>query len=152
MDEPQLLLREKQLSTSSIGNALDELSFSEAFTDELVDVCRDDSPNAEVWPIRHVDGLEPWIGGDEPCGAVLTAAELLHQELSVQFGDDDGAVTRFKAFVNDQYVPRLDAHVNHRITADTDKVSRGRAIDELGVQVHWLLYTVIFRCGWKAFI
>ena len=53
----------KQLSTSSIGNALDELSFPEAFMDELVDAACDDSPNTEVWPIRHVDGLEPWIGG-----------------------------------------------------------------------------------------
>ena len=54
------------------------MSFPEAFMDELVDVCRDDSPDAEVCAIRHVDGLEPWIGGDEPCGTVLPAAELLH--------------------------------------------------------------------------
>ena len=82
------------------------MSFPDVFMDELVDVGRDNSKDAEVWPICHIDGLEPWIGGYKPCGAILPTAELLHQELSVQFGDDNGSVSRIKAFVHDQYVPR----------------------------------------------
>lgn len=64
----------KQLSTSSIGDALYGLSFPEALMDELMDAGSDNSEDVEVCPIRHVDGLEPWIGRDEPCGAVLPSA------------------------------------------------------------------------------
>ena len=95
--------------------------------DELVDIGRDNSEDAEVCAIRHVDGLEPWIGGYKPCGTILPLAKLLHQELSVQYSDDDGAVSRVKAFVHDQDVARLDACAYHRISLHTDKkVAVGR--------------------------
>ena len=113
MDVPQLSQREKQLSTSSIGDALDGLSFPEALMDELVNVCRDDSPDAEVFTPRHVDRLELWIGGNQPDGAVSPTAELFDGELTVKFGDDDGAVPCIKTFVHDQDVARLDACAYH---------------------------------------
>ena len=47
------------------------LSFPGTFMDELVYVCRDDAPDAEVCAPRHIDGLELRIGGHEPCGTVL---------------------------------------------------------------------------------
>ncbi len=66
--------------------------------DELVDVGRDDSPDAEVWPIRHVDRLEPWIGRYEPCGAVLPMAKPHRKEISGKFGDDDAAIFFLSAY------------------------------------------------------
>ena len=73
--------------------------------DELVDVGCDYSPDIEVWAIRHINGLELWIGGYKPCGAILPTAKLLHQELSVKLSDNDATVSRFKAFVHNQDVP-----------------------------------------------
>ena len=77
------------------------LSFPDRFTNELVDVRRDDSPDTEVFAPRHVDGPELRIGGHEPCGTVLPKAELLDGEVAVKHGDDDGAVPRRETFIDD---------------------------------------------------
>ena len=81
--------------------------------DELVDAACDDSPNTEVFALRHVDGLELWIGGNQPDGAVPPTAELFDCELAVKFGDDDRAVPSIKTFVYDKYVSRLNACAYH---------------------------------------
>ncbi len=78
-----------------------------------MDAACDDSPDTEVFALRHVDGLELWIGGNQPDGAVPPASELFDGELAVKFGDDDGAVPYIKTFVHDKNVFRLDACAYH---------------------------------------
>ena len=80
-----------------------------------MDAGRDDAENTEIRTVRDMDGGELRIGGNEPDGAVPSAVELLDREVAVQNGDDDGAIPRREAFIDDQNVPRLDSRARHGV-------------------------------------
>ena len=97
---------------------------------ELMDAGRDDAKNAEVLPLRDVDWLELRIGRQQPGGTVPPAAELFDGEVAVKHSDDDGAVPRREAFIDDENVSRLDSRAGHGIAAGADEECRGRPINQ----------------------
>ena len=95
-----------------------------------MDAGRDDAENAEVLPFRDVDRLDLRIGRQQPSGTVPSAAELLDGEIAVKHGDDDGAVPRREAFIDDENVSRLDSSARHGIAAGADEERRGWPVNQ----------------------
>ena len=75
------------------------------FVDKLMDAGRDDAENAEIRTLRDVDSLELRIGGHEPRRAISPATKLLHREIAIQTGDDDGTVSCRETSIDNQDVP-----------------------------------------------
>ena len=117
------------------GSAFAELGF---------DVVGEHAPDDEVVLLGDADRLVLFVGGDEPEALPgLVYLDPLEGELAVDEGDDDIAVGRLDALVDDEQVAVVDAAVAHGVADGPGVEGGGRMAHQFLIEVDAVRHVVL---------